>query len=200
MLFLALSVFASWPRQNCFLDFIFKICKVQEWVYVNTKISSGSKCPYLDHIFKNTHSRKLCLFETVTILFSTCSFWKLVLLIGSKLSYCQNTLAFLNKTYILLRKILNNFLLLAVFFLWTILLHNTQKAVKDPKFSWSSFFSLLPAMTYASFCQWPKRLVSLTQACKRTSQSQGWIFLPLEKRLEISIMRVRLNIGKLVLP
>lgn len=50
--FLALSLFAPWPHQNPLLDFILKICKVQEWIYVNTKISSGSKCPYLDHIFK----------------------------------------------------------------------------------------------------------------------------------------------------
>ena len=87
-----------WPHQNPFLDFIFKICKVQEWIYVNTKISSGSTCPYLDYIFKNTDSRKLCLFEDwVTILFSTCSFWKLVPLTGSKLSIARTSLLFWTK-------------------------------------------------------------------------------------------------------
>lgn len=44
-----------------YLDFVFKISKIQVLGYVITKISSGSKCPYLGHIFNNTDSRKVCL-------------------------------------------------------------------------------------------------------------------------------------------
>lgn len=43
-----------------YLDFGFKISTIQVMAYTITKISSGSTCPYLDNIFKNTDSRKLC--------------------------------------------------------------------------------------------------------------------------------------------